>query len=232
MKLSMVIFDGVTSLDAIGGYEVLSRIPGMEVEWVGPQRGVVAADTRALGLVAFRALAEVESTDILYVPGGPGGVPLETDEEFLGHLRRLDATSTWTVGACNGSVTIAAAGLLKGRKATSNWFYQHRLADFGAEFVAERYHRDGKYVTAAGVSASIDAALFLTSLIGGEMLAKTIQLGVEYYPAPPFPEQKPTDAPTEAYEMVKTFESTMGPALLALTPVFSGSFGVVPAHGG
>jgi putative intracellular protease/amidase len=94
MKLSIVIFDGVTSLDAIGGYEVLSRIPGMEVEWVAMKRGVVVADTRALGLLAFRELAEVDKTDILYVPGGPGGTPLETDEVFLGHLRRLDATST------------------------------------------------------------------------------------------------------------------------------------------
>src|SRR6185369_10246552 len=110
MRLSIVIFDGVTSLDAIGGYEVLSRIPGMEVEWVGPERGVVAADTRALGLLAFRSLAEVTSTDILYVPGGPGGAVLETDETFLAHLRRLDATSTWTVGICNGSATLAAAG--------------------------------------------------------------------------------------------------------------------------
>jgi putative intracellular protease/amidase len=231
MKLSIVIFDGVTSLDAIGGYEVLSRIPGMEVEWVAMKRGVVVADTRALGLLAFRELAEVDKTDILYVPGGPGGTPLETDEAFLGHLRRLDATSTWTIGVCNGGATLAAAGLLKGRKATTNWFYQHRLADFGAEFLPVRYHRDGKYVTGAGVSASIDTALYLTQLIGGELLAKTIQLGVEYYPAPPFPEKTPAEAPAEALAIVKEFEKTGGPMLLAMTPAFQGSFEVVPAHG-
>jgi transcriptional regulator GlxA family with amidase domain len=227
MRLSMVIFDGVTSLDAIGGYEVLSRIPGMEVEWVAMKRGVVAADTRALGLLAYRELAEVQATDILYVPGGPGGTPLETDEAFLGHLRRLDATSTWTVGICNGSATLAAAGLLKGRKATTNWFYQHRLADFGAEFLPVRYHQDGKYVTGAGVSASIDTALFLTQLIGGELLAKTIQLGVEYYPAPPFPEKTPSEAPPEAHAIVKDFEATAGRALLAMRPPFSGAFEVL-----
>jgi putative intracellular protease/amidase len=231
MKLSIVIFDGVTSLDAIGGYEVLSRIPGMETEWVAMERGVVAADTRALGLLAFRRLAEVDKTDILYVPGGPGGPPLETDEKFLGHLRRLDATSTWTVGVCNGSATLAAAGLLKGRKATTNWFYQHRLADFGAEFLPVRYHRDGKYVTGAGVSASIDAALFLTQQIGGDMLAKTLQLGVEYYPSPPFPEKTPAEAPQEAQDLVRAFESTGGPALLALQPAFAGSFDVLRANG-
>lgn len=227
MRLTMVIFDGVTSLDAIGGYEVLSRIPGMEVEWAAPKRGVVVADTRALGLVAFRALDEVAATDILYVPGGPGGAPLETDETFLGHLRRLDATSTWTVGICNGSATLAAAGLLRGRKATTNWFYQDRLPEWGAEFVPVRYHRDGKYVTGAGVSASLDAALFLTELIGGEMLAKTLQLGVEYYPAPPFPEKTPAEAPSEAQALVREFERTGGPMLLALPPAFAGTFEVV-----
>jgi transcriptional regulator GlxA family with amidase domain len=227
--LTMVIFDGVTTLDAIGGYEVLSRIPGMETEFVAPRKGIIVADTRALGLVAVRSLAEVESTDILYVPGGPGGVPLESDEEFLGHLRRLDATSTWTVSACNGGATLAVAGLLKGRKATTNWFYQHRLAEYGATFVPERYHRDGKYVTAAGVSASIDMALYLTELIGGELLAKTIQLGVEYYPAPPYPEKTPDQAPAEAQELVRLFESTQGPALLAMAPAFSGSYEVVTA---
>jgi putative intracellular protease/amidase len=231
MKLTIVIFDGFTSIDAIGGYEVLSRIPGMETEWVAPKPGVIAADTRVLGVLAWRALADVERTDILYVPGGPGGALLEHDEEFLGHLRRLDATSTWTFGVCNGTATLAAAGLLKGRKATTNWFYRHRLAELGAEFVPVRYHRDGKYVTGAGVSASLDAGLFLAREIGGEMLAKTLQLGVEYYPNPPFPERTPAEAPPEAQEMVRAFESTGGPALLAQPPAFSGTFGVVLARG-
>jgi putative intracellular protease/amidase len=230
MKLSIVIFDGVTSLDAIGGYEVLSRIPGIEVEWVGTRRGVVAADTRALGLLAFRDFSEVERTDILYVPGGPGGAVLENDETFLAELRRLDATSTWTVGVCNGSALLAAAGMLKGRKATTNWFYQHRLAELGAEFLPVRYHRDGKYVTGAGVSASIDTGLFLIQQIGGDLLAKTIQLGVEYYPSPPFPERTPAEAPPEAQAIVKEFEGGGGMALLALTPAFQGSFDVLPAY--
>jgi len=120
--------------------------------------------------------------------------------------------------------------VLKGRKATTNWFYQHRLADYGATFVPVRYHRDGKYVTAAGVSASIDMGLFLIAQIGGEALAKTIQLGVEYYPAPPFPERTPAEAPADAQALVRTFESSMGPALLALPPNFSGSFDVLPTH--
>src|SRR5438128_722410 len=114
MRLSIVIFDGVTTLDAIGGYEVLSRIPGMEVEFVGEEKGVVAVDTRRLGLLAFRDFNEVTSTDVLYVPGGPGALELENDARFLDRIRALDATTTWTMGICNGVGLLAAAGLLKG----------------------------------------------------------------------------------------------------------------------
>ncbi|MFN8544924.1 MAG: DJ-1/PfpI family protein [Candidatus Binatia bacterium] len=232
MKLSIVLYDGVTALDAIGGYEVLSRIPGMEVEFVAARRGIVAADTRRLGLLAFRDFAEVGSTDILYVPGGPGGYVRETDEPFLDHLRALDRTSTWTVGICNGVGVLAAAGILKGRRATTNWFYRHRLAAHGVEFVAERYHRDGKYVTSAGVSASIDAGLFLTELIAGEMVAKAIQLGLEYYPAPPFPERSPLEAPAEVQAIIQAFEAGGREILMAQRPPFTGVFAVVDPHGG
>jgi putative intracellular protease/amidase len=221
MRLSIILFDGVTALDAIGGYEVLSRIPGIEVEFVARERGVVAADTRRLGLLAFRDFAELEGTDILYVPGGPGAYRLEADEEFLDTLRALDATSTWTVGICNGVGLLAAAGLLAGREATTNWFYRERLAARGARFVPERFHRSDKYITGAGVSASIDTALFLTSLIAGEAIAKTIQLGIEYYPAPPFPERSPAEAPPDARELVRQFESSGREELMRLAPPFT-----------
>jgi putative intracellular protease/amidase len=227
MKLTVVIFDGLTTLDAVGGYEVLSRIPGMEVEFAAPERGIIVSDTRALGLVAWKNLRDVESTDILYVPGGPGGAQLETDEVFLAELRRLDATSTWTFGVCNGSALLACAGFLEGRKATSNWFYRDRMKEWGAEFVAERYQRDGKYVTSAGVSAGIDGALYLASLIAGEEIAKTIQLGVEYYPNPPFPERTPAEAPEMATQIVREFDESTGVLMLDVPPAFGGSFEVV-----
>jgi transcriptional regulator GlxA family with amidase domain len=224
MKLSILIFDGLTSLDANGGYETLARIPGMETEFVAAKRGIVAADTRSLGLAAFRDFSEVTATDILYVPGGPGAFALEKDELFLDTIRRLDKTSTWTVGICNGVGLLAAAGVLKGLKATTNWFYQDRLRAWGTEFVAERYHRDGKYITGAGVSASIDTGLFLTSLIAGEQVAKALQLGIEYYPAPPFPEQRPQDVAVEIQERIRRFESEGGKRQLAVEPVFKGMF--------
>lgn len=227
MRLSILIFDGLTALDAIGGYEVLSRIPGMETEFVGKHRGIVVADTRSLGLVAFRTFEEVKQTDILYVPGGPGGQALETDEVFLDYVRLLDKTSTWTVGICNGSALLAAAGLLKGRKMTSNWFYRDRFKDWGAEFVPARYHRDGKYITGAGVSASIDTGLYLAQLIGGDMLAKTLQLGIEYYPAPPFSEKSPTEAPAASQQILQQFEQAGGKEQLRQQPVFQGSYEVL-----
>jgi putative intracellular protease/amidase len=228
MRLSIIIFDGFTTLDAIGGYEVLSRLPGIETEFVASKRGVIAADTRRLGLAAWRELKEVDSTDILYVPGGPGAFPLEKDHGFLEKVRALDATSQWTVGICNGVGLLAAAGLLKGKKATTNWFYQDRLRAYGAEFLAARYHRDGKYVTGAGVSASIDTGLFMASLLAGEQAAKTLQLGIEYYPAPPFPERSPEEVAPEIQDRIRRFESTGGAAQMKLVPPFKDLFVMEP----
>jgi len=224
MRLSILIFDGLTTLDAVGGYEVLARLPGVETEFVAAERGIVAADTRRLGLAAFRDFSEVKTTDILYVPGGPGAFPLENDEKFLDTIRRLDKSSTWTIGICNGVGLLAAAGLLRGRKATTNWFYQDRLRAYGAEFVPERYHQDGKYVTGAGVSASIDAGLFLASLIAGEQFAKTLQLGIEYYPAPPFPETQVQDVAPEIQERIRRFEAEGGARQMRLEPPFKDMF--------
>ena len=231
MRLSIVLFDGFTTLDAIGGYEVLSRIPGMEVEFVAEQRGILAADTRCLGLLAFRDFSEVTSTDILYVPGGPGALLREKDERLLGWLRALDATSSWTVGICNGVGLLAAAGLLTGQKAATNWFYQERLAAYGVEFVPDRYHRSGKYVTGAGVSASIDTGLFLAQLIAGDVIAEAIQLGIEYYPRPLFRETSPEQVPEAIQNIVRQFEESGGAEQLRLEPPFRGmTASVLPAR--
>jgi len=220
MRLSIILFDGYTTLDVVGGYEVLSRVPGVEVEIVAEERGVVAADTRRLGILAYRAFDEVRSTDILYVPGGPGAFALEKSERFLARLRALDATSTWTFGVCNGVGLLAAAGLLEGRAATTNWFYRGRLAAYGVELATGRYHRDGKYVTGAGVSASIDAGLHLAQLIAGDTVAQAIQLGIEYYPAPPYPEKTPADAPASAQQIVRHHETIAGEQQLQLAPAW------------
>lgn len=219
MKLTLALFDGYTALDAVGGYEVLSRIPGMDVEFVASQPGTVASDTRQLGIVSLRGLQDVGSTDILYIPGGPGVASMAQDPAFLAWIRAMDATCTWTVGICNGVGLLAAAGVLKGRSATTNFFFRERLAAYGVEVLPKRFHQDGKYVTGAGVSASIDTALFLAQLMGGDAMAQVIGLGIEYYPAPPYRQTAPEQVAAPLVEMVRAYEA-ISMTLLAKDPPF------------
>jgi transcriptional regulator GlxA family with amidase domain len=200
MKTSILIFDGITALDAIGPYEVLSRPPGWEVEFVGKARGEVRADSGTLGLSADRSLDEVAETDIVLVPGGKGNRPLLEDEEVLDWLRRLDERSTLTTSVCTGSLVLGAAGLLQGKRATGHWLHLEKLRDYGAEPVRERWVEDGKVLTAAGVSAGIDMALYLLGREAGPEAAQTVQLGIEYDPKPPFDAGSPEKAPATVVE--------------------------------
>jgi transcriptional regulator GlxA family with amidase domain len=197
MKTSILIFDGITALDAVGPYEVLSRPPGWEVEFVGKARGEVRTDSGALGLSADRSLDEVEQADILLVPGGKGNRPLLEDEEVLGWVRRLDGHSTWTTSVCTGSLVLGAAGLLQGHRSTGHWLYLEKLREYGAEPLRERWVEDGKLLTAAGVSAGIDMALHLVGREAGPKVAEAVQLGIEYDPQPPFDAGSPEKAPAE-----------------------------------
>jgi transcriptional regulator GlxA family with amidase domain len=185
VRLTILLFDGFTAMDVVGGYEVLANVPGIEVEFAAAEAGTIATDTRRLGILAYRKLDEITSTDILYVPGGPGVSAGLADPSLLGWITRLHATATWTVGICNGVALLAAAGVLDGRTATTNWGWRDRVASSGVHVVPERFHQDGSVVTGAGVSASIDTGLFLAGLIGGEELARLVQLGIEYFPRPP-----------------------------------------------
>jgi putative intracellular protease/amidase len=207
MRLTIILFDGFTALDIVGGYEVLANVPRVEVEFAAARRGPVWADTRRLAMTAFKTFEEVDKTDILYVPGGPGVMPALSDAALLATIRRLDATTTWTVGICNGVELLGEAGLLQGRQVTTNWAARDKVAGHGARVSTRRYVRDGKLITGAGVSASIDAGLLLAGLLAGEELAKTIQLGIEYYPDPPFGNGTPDSAPDFAKAMVKQFEA-------------------------
>jgi len=212
MRLTIVLFDGFTALDVVGGYEVLGNIPDVEVEFVAATPGVIAADTRRLGLIAYRGIDEITSTDILYVPGGPGVSVRLADSGFLGWIAHMHATTTWTVGICNGVALLAAAGILDGVSVTTNWGWRDRVASYGVEVVRERFHRDGSIITGAGVSASIDAGLFLAGLIAGEDMARLVQLGIEYFPAPPaFARADVADVSDADKELLLAFES--GPAI-------------------
>jgi putative intracellular protease/amidase len=221
MRISILLYDGFTMLDAVGGYAVLGWLPGAEVEFVAEKKTVIADDLRSGGMAAWRDYSEVETTDILYVPGGPGGRPQMTNEATLALIRRLHATSTWTFGVCNGVEILAAAGILKGKTVTTNFYARESVASFGATVVPDRYRRDGKIVTTAGVSAGIDGALYLARLIAGEEIAKTIQLGIEYYPHPPFSYGSADEAPEHIHKAIRAAEET---GLLAQMEATSPSF--------
>jgi transcriptional regulator GlxA family with amidase domain len=195
MRIAILLFDRLAALDAVGPYEVLRYTEGAEVVFVGKEKGEVRAGQGTLGLVVDASLDEVREADIVVVPGGPGQVDLMDDEEVLSWLRAVDATSTWTTSVCTGSLVLAAAGLLEGRRATSHWLALDQLPAFGAVPTEERVVFDGKYVTAAGVSAGIDMALALVDRVVGNVAAQAIQLGLEYDPHPPHDTGSPAKAP-------------------------------------
>ncbi|WLW50698.1 DJ-1/PfpI family protein [Streptomyces sp. YU58] len=204
MQIAILLFDRFTALDAVGPYETLGRLPGAETVFVGERAGPVRTDKGDLALIADRTLAEVPHPDIVVVPGGPGQTPRMEDGTLLDWLRAVDATSTWTTSVCTGSLLLAAAGLLRGRRATSHWLALDFLKRFGAEPTEERVVTDGKYVTAAGVSAGIDMGLTLLGRIAGDEHAQAVQLLTEYDPRPPYDAGSPHTAPAH---LVETFRS-------------------------
>jgi transcriptional regulator GlxA family with amidase domain len=203
MNTAILLYDGFTALDAIGPYEVLSRLPGSRATFVASEPGPVRTDNGMLSLVAERSLAEIPAPEIVLVPGGPGEVAARAGGPALQWLRAAHETSTWTTSVCTGSLILAAAGLLDGKRATSHWLALPTLQGLGAEAVAERVVFDGKIVTAAGVSAGIDMALALAAQIAGEQVAQAIQLGIEYDPQPPFDAGSPQKAPAEIVELLR-----------------------------
>ncbi|MFG2109904.1 DJ-1/PfpI family protein [Micromonospora chersina] len=195
MQIAVLLFDRFTALDAVGPYEVLGRLPGARTVFVADRPGPVTTDVGTLALTATATLDEVTRPDVLVVPGGPGQIARMTDARLLDWLRAVDATTTWTTSVCTGSLLLAAAGLLDGRQATSHWLALDQLPAFGAVPAEERVVVDGKYVTAAGVSAGVDMALTLAGRIAGDAVAQAIQLGIEYDPQPPYAAGSPRTAP-------------------------------------
>lgn len=180
IHIAILLFDQITALDAIGPYEVLSRLPGATVQFVAAKRGPQRADTGFLALVADYGLDDVVDPDVLVVPGGPGTRDLLEDEELLEWLRTAHATSHWTASVCTGALLLGAAGLLKGLEATTHWAATDRLAAYGADAISARIVERGKLITAAGVSAGIDLGLHLAELLAGDRVAEAIQLVIEY----------------------------------------------------
>jgi transcriptional regulator GlxA family with amidase domain len=204
MNIAILLYDKFTALDAIGPYEVLSRLPGASVTFVAAEPGPVSTDNGMLALLVGHSLEDVSQPEIVLVPGGPGEVAARAGGAALDWLRAVDRTSTWTTSVCTGSLVLAAAGLLDGRRATTHWLAFDELRRLGAEPVDERVVFDGKLVTAAGVSAGIDMALALAARIAGDQVAQAIQLGIEYDPQPPFDAGSPHKAPAAVVELLRS----------------------------
>jgi putative intracellular protease/amidase len=203
MLITIPLFDRFTALDAVGPYEVLSRLPGAELVFVAERAGPVQTDTRALTLVAERALSDVDACDVVVVPGGPGTRQMLEPQPLHDWLRAIDATTQWTTSVCTGALLLGAAGLLDGLEATTHWSAFDTLASLGAHPTERRVVPQGKVVTAAGVSAGIDMALWLAGQIAGNEVAKAIQLGIEYDPQPPFDSGSIAKASPETRELVR-----------------------------
>src|SRR6059058_297780 len=202
MRIAIPLYDRFTALDAVGSYEVLSRLPGATVHFVADEPGMKRTETGMLGLSADLALDELPDPEILVVPGGYGTRALLDDEQFVGWVRRAHETSEWTTSVCTGSLVLAAAGILDGLEATTHWLEYDLLASLGARPTARRVVEQGKIITAAGVSSGIDMALVLAAHVAGDDVAKAIQLGIEYDPEPPFDSGSPTKAGAEIVELV------------------------------
>jgi transcriptional regulator GlxA family with amidase domain len=206
MRIAILIFDRLTALDAVGPYEVLSRLPGAELDFVAAKPGVKRTDTDRLGLEADRSIAEVPSPEVILVPGGEGNRSLLRDEPVLSWLRSAHQGTRYTTSVCTGALVLGAAGILDGLRATTHWAYLDRLGSFGAKPTPQRVVEDGKVITAAGVSSGIDMALQLAAKLAGEEIAKAIQLGIEYDPDPPFDTGSPDRAPEHLVDAVRKLE--------------------------
>ena len=204
MQIAVLIYDRFTALDAVGPYEVLGRLPGAEVVFVAEQAGPVRTDSGGLSLVAEAALADVRRPDLVLVSGGPGTEPLLAPGPVLDWIREVDAHTAWTTSVCSGSLILAAAGLLAGRRATTHWIATDTLRALGAVPSAERYVIDGKYATAAGVSAGIDLALHLAGRLAGDTVARAIQLAIEYDPQPPYDSGSLDGADQEVVDVIRS----------------------------
>ena len=204
MQIAILLFDRFTVLDAIGPYQVLSSLPGAEVAFVAERPGPIRDEQGSLILSAEAGLPDVPHPDVIVVPGGPGQNGQMQDGPVHEWLRAADQTSVWTTSVCTGSLILAAAGLLTGRRATTHWLARDELGHLGAAPVSERVVSDGKYVTAAGVSAGIDMGLTLAGRIAGDGVAQAIQLMIEYDPQPPYDAGSPDRAPADIVHTLRT----------------------------
>jgi len=189
-QIAIALFERMTALDAVGPYEVLQRLPGATVVFVGEDHGEVRTENGFLGLTVDATYDEVGAPDVVVIPGGIGTRPIiEADQDPLVEwLTEVHPRTRFTTSVCTGSLVLARAGLLQGLEATTHWGARSILAGLGAVPVEERVveHLGDRLITAAGVSSGIDMALRLSELLVDDVAARAMQLMIEYDPQPPF----------------------------------------------
>lgn len=189
------IFPHMTPLDFTGPHQFLSRLPNSETLVASLHGGTVHAD--GLAFADTLPLAEIESCDLICVPGGVTVTQVSLDGEFVSHIRRLGKTARYVTSVCTGSLILGAAGFLQGKRTACYWAWRDLLSLYGAIPDPSRVARDGNLITGGGVTAGIDFALTVLAEIAGDTVAQTIQLGLEYAPEPPFNSGRPETAPTD-----------------------------------
>ncbi|MEK9752672.1 MAG: DJ-1/PfpI family protein [Rhodospirillaceae bacterium] len=202
MEIAILLFDGTTYLDSVGPYEVLHNLPDADVKFVAKERKVYRDRCGMLGLAADYTLADVTAPDVLVVPGGGDADAASEDAVITDWVAAVHGKTAWTTSVCTGALVLGGAGVLRGLAATTHWRAMATLGDVhGAIPTSERVVRQGKVITAAGVSSGIDMALTLAAEIAGADVAQAIQLGIEYDPQPPFNAGRFDGAPAERVAM-------------------------------
>jgi transcriptional regulator GlxA family with amidase domain len=195
MQIAFLVYEGLTALDIVGPYEVFNQIPDVDVRFVAKHPGAIRVDSGAFSIGVDHELADVPQPDVFVVPGGVAGTfAAAKDPEILDWVREAHAGSHYSTSVCTGSLILGAAGLLKDSNATTHWAAKTFLEQTGATYTEERVVTAGKIITAAGVSAGIDMALYVMGKLVGPDLAKLAQLCIEYDPEPPFDAGSPAKA--------------------------------------
>ena len=190
IEIVFALFPRVSQLDFTGPYEVLWRVPGARITLASREGGALSADG-GLGFGGLSRLETLERADVLCVPGGTGVTDALLDAEYMRHVRRLGAGARYLTSVCTGSLILAGAGLLQGKRAACHWAWRALLAEQGVLVEEARIVRDGRVITGGGVTAGIDFGLAVAAELAGEPAARAIQLAIEYAPDPPFASGRP-----------------------------------------
>ena len=206
-RIVFILYPRLTQLDFTGPYEVLARMPGAEAIIASKDGGTLPTEL-GLTFTNLRPLADIDRADMIMIPGGPGQTDAMQDADFMAEVKRLGASAKYITSVCTGSLILAAAGLITGKRAGSHWAYRELLTMFGAIPDDARVVRDGNVITGGGVTAGIDIALNIVADLRGPDVAKMIQLAIEYAPAPPFNSGRPETAKPETVAAVKQLFSS------------------------